>query len=52
MNKMHVYFSPIRAPIYAGTITGEDVFNTLPFDNKIDMVELMLIIITYLQLNE
>ena len=27
-----------RAPIYAGNITGEDVFNVLPFDNMVDMV--------------
>ena len=36
------YFTVIglscRAPIYAGNITGEDVFNVLPFDNMVDMV--------------
>jgi len=30
----------IRAPIYAGNITGEDVFNVLPFDNMVDKVQI------------
>lgn len=36
-----IYFAKsfrVRAPIYAGDITGEDVFNVLPFDNMVDMV--------------
>ena len=32
------YCQFFRAPIYAGNITGEDVFNVLPFDNMVDKV--------------